>query len=149
MAKFKNLRSVLAVLIIFLAIGLISSSRIEGRAHPSGHSFSNRFQETDFQILIIDCKSTIYSRLCDFVSNFFTQEEVSHIIIRRKYDSLKDIVESRLKGFDLLIISGSSTFFPDSTEVKDVAALLKISIDQNKHAYGICFGFQLLAYLLD
>ena len=149
MLKLKNSRSVLAVLIIFLAIGLISSSGIEGRALPSGHCFSNRFQETSFQVLIVDCQSTLYSRLCDFVSNLFTQEEVSHIITRRKYDSLKDIVESKLKGFDLLIISGSSTFFPDSTEVKDVAALLKISIDQNKYAYGICFGLQLLAYLLD
>ena len=54
-----------------------------------------------------------------------------------------------MRGLDLLIISGSIKFFPDSPEVKDAASLLKIAIKENKPAFGSCFGLQLLAYLLD
>ncbi len=149
MAKLKILKNVLPIFIVFLAIILISSAWMKSWALPHRLSFSNKFQEPGYQILIIDCESTIYSELCDLAGNFFIQEKVSHVITKRRYDGLKDIVKSKLKDFDLLIISGSSTFFPDSSEIKDVAELLQASIDQNKHAFGICFGLQLLAYLLD
>ena len=149
MVKLKILKNVLLIFIVFLATILISSAWMKSWALPNRLSFSNSFQESDYQILIIDCESTIYSELCDLAGNFFTQEKVSHVITKRRYDSLKDIVKSKLKDFDLLIISGSSTFFPDSPEIKDVAELLQASIEQNKHAFGICFGLQLLAYLLD
>jgi tetratricopeptide (TPR) repeat protein len=119
------------------------------KVHPDFKKVLLKKLKSDYQILIIDCKSTIYSELCDLTSSIFTQENVPHVITRRRYDSLKDIVKSKLKGFDLLIISGSSTFFPDSSEIKDVAELLQASIEQNKHAFGVCFGLQLLAYLLD
>jgi GMP synthase-like glutamine amidotransferase len=48
-----------------------------------------------------------------------------------------------------LIISGSSTFLPDSPDIQDVSTLLKIIMKQDKHAFGVCFGLQLLAFLLD
>ncbi|HDZ26517.1 MAG TPA: hypothetical protein ENH65_08440, partial [Candidatus Aminicenantes bacterium] len=149
MVKLNILKNVLPIFIVFLATILISSAWMKSWALPNRLRFSNRPQESDYQILIIDCGSTIYSELCDLAGNFFTQEKVSHVIAKRRYDSLKDIVKSKLKDFDLLIISGSSTFFPDSPEIKDVAELLQASIEQKKHAFGICFGLQLLAYLLD
>jgi GMP synthase-like glutamine amidotransferase len=149
MVKLKILKNVLPIFIVFLATVLISATWIKSWALSNGLSLSNRFQESGYQILIIDCESTIYSELCDLAGNFFTQEKVSHVITKRRYDSLQDIVKSKLKDFDLLIISGSSTFFPDSPEIKDVEELLQASIEQNKHAFGICFGLQLLAYLLD
>jgi GMP synthase-like glutamine amidotransferase len=149
MAKVKFLKNIFAISIVFLAITLISSARTKSRAVADGLSLADKFQESGYQILIIDCQSTIYSELCDLTGRFFTQENIAHEITRKRYDGLKDIVESKLKGFDLLIISGSSTFFPDSPEIKDVAELLRVSIEQNKCAFGICFGLQLLAYLLD
>jgi GMP synthase-like glutamine amidotransferase len=149
MVKLKNLKNVFSIFIFFLAPVLISSVWMKGGIFPKRLSFSNRFQESDYQILIIDCESTIYSELCDLTGNFLTQEKISHVVTKRRYDNLKDIVKSKLKHFDLLIISGSSTFFPDSLEIEDVAELLRASIEQNKHAFGICFGLQLLAYLLD
>ncbi|NIM59449.1 MAG: hypothetical protein GTO16_10985 [Candidatus Aminicenantes bacterium] len=149
MVKLKVLKNVFSVFIAFLATILISSAWMKSGAFPNRLGFSNRSQEPGYKILIIDCESTIYSELCNLAGNFFTQEKVSHVITKRRYDNLKDIVKSKLKDFDLLIISGSSTFFPDSPEIKDVAELLYASIEQNKHAFGICFGLQLLAYLLD
>lgn len=149
MAKLKFIKNFLPISIVFLASLLISSVWMKSWALPNRLSFSNRSQESDYKILIIDCESTIYSELCNLTDSFFTQEKVSHVITKRRYDNLKDVVKSKLKDFDLLIISGSSTFFPDSTEIKDVAQLLLASIEQNKHAFGVCFGLQLLAYLLD
>ncbi len=149
MTKNKVRKYSLSIIFIYLTIGLIFSPFIYSTTVPEGHSFQYFYQESDFKILVIDCQSTIFSELCSLVDNFFTQEEESHLIIKRKYDNIEDIVTSKLKGFDLLIVSGSSTFFPDSPEVKEVATLFKISIDQNKHAFGICFGLQLLDYLLD
>jgi GMP synthase-like glutamine amidotransferase len=149
MVKLKFKKNILNISIVFLAITLISFAWIKSQALADGLSLSDRFQESDYQILIIDCQSTIYSELCELTSSFFTQENIAHVITGKRYDSLKDVVESKLKGFDLLIISGSSTFFPNSPEMKDVAELLRASIEQRKHAFGICFGLQLLAYLLD
>ncbi|MCP2605293.1 hypothetical protein NLC29_03975, partial [Candidatus Aminicenantes bacterium AH-873-B07] len=90
-----------------------------------------------------------FSKLCDFVSSYFNRVRVPCIITKRNHNELLDIINSKFREFDLLVISGSYKFFPDSPEVKDVYALLKIAIEQNKYGFLICFGMQLLAYLLD
>lgn len=100
-------------------------------------------------IIIVNCQSTLYPELCDFVSTYFSRAGVPISIIQRNYYNLSDIVNSQLNGIDLLIISGSQSFFPDSPEVEEVATLLRMVIQQNKYAFGVCFGLQLLAYLLD
>lgn len=100
-------------------------------------------------IIVVNCQSTLYPELCDFVSTYFSHARVPITIIQRNHFNLSDIVNSRFNGFDLLIISGSQSFFPDSPEVEEVATLLKIVMEQNKYAFGVCFGLQLLAYLLD
>lgn len=130
-----------------LGLNLISQTRITDSADK--HSQSNVSQKPKFQILIVNCQSMLYSELCDFVSRYFTQAGVPHSITQRSHDNLSDTIGSKFRGFDLLIISGSQKFFPDSPEVKDVATLLKMAIEKNNYAFGSCFGLQLLAYILD
>lgn len=113
------------------------------------HYSSKTLQEYKTKLLIVNCQSILYDSLCEFVSSFLTKKEIPHSIIKRNHDNLQDIVNSQFEGFDLLIISGSSTFLPDSPEVQDVSTLLKIIMKQDKYAFVVCFGLQLLAFLLD
>ena len=149
MKKNKILRIVIFLSITTFALGINTSVETKKSDFTNEHISTKIFQEKEFHVLIIDCKSTLYSELCDFVETFFSRTVDPLIITQRKYDNLQDIINSKFKEFDLLIISGSLNFFPDSPEVKDVATLLKIVIEQNKYAFGVCFGLQLLAYLLN
>jgi len=101
-----------------------------------------------FHILVVNCESLLFSKLYDFVTTYFNRVKAPYIITKRKYNELSDIIK-KLKEFDLIVISGSYKFFPDSPEMQDVRTLLKILMKQNKHGFLICFGMQLLAYLLD
>jgi GMP synthase (glutamine-hydrolysing) len=111
--------------------------------------FQGTSQITSLEILIIDCQSSLFSELCDFVSHFFNQANVPHTIVRRAHNDLSDLVHSDYQGYQLLVISGSHEYLPDSPEVKDVTVLLRMAVEQNKPAFGACFGLQLLAYVLD
>jgi GMP synthase-like glutamine amidotransferase len=149
MNKTKFLKIVLSISIVLIISGF--STSIEINKSP----FSNEIftpwvaQETELKLLIVDCESTLYSELYNLTTTCLTQEEFPYVAVQRKYDNLKDIIDSQFNSFDLLIISGSSNFLPDSPEVKDVASLLNIAIEKNKYVFGVCFGLQLLAYLLD
>jgi len=149
MNKIKFLKIFFFISITLLASGF-SASIETNKCLLSNEIVSSRvFPETEFRLLIVDCESTLYSELFNLTTSYLTQEEIPYSIVKRKYDNLEDIISLKFKSFDLLIISGSSKFFPYSAEVKDVAILLNTVIEQNKYAFGVCFGLQLLAYLLD
>lgn len=149
MNKTKFLKIFLFIFIVLSASGFWTSIEINKCPLSNEIITSSVFPETEFKLLIVDCESTLYSELCNLTTTYLIQEEISYSIVKRKYDNLEDIVSSKFIGFDLLIISGSSNFFPYSAEAKDVATLLNTVIEQNKYAFGVCFGLQLLSYLLD
>lgn len=148
MKNIRFLKIALFTSITLFASGL-SSSIVINRRPFSNEIVTLRVPEEEHRILIVDCESTLYSELCNLTATYLAQEEIPHSIVKRKYNNLEDIVGSKFNDFDLLLISGSFKFLPDSPEVKNVAALLKIAIEENKYAFGICFGLQLLAYSLD
>lgn len=147
--KMKKYRCVLFILLTIYFFGFNEFIGIGQDVSINRNDLPKIIKKTEYKVLIVDCRSTLYSELCNLTADYLTQEKISYIIYKKNYSDIQDIVSSKLKGFDLLIISGSSNFFPDSPEVKDVATLLKIAIKQNKNAFGVCFGLQLLAYLLD
>jgi hypothetical protein len=105
------------------------------------HYSSKTLQEYKTKLLIVNCQSILYDSLCEFVSSFLTKKEIPHSIIKRNHDNLQDVVNSQFEGFDLLIISGSSTFLPDSPEVQDVSIdiLIDDSVFQNIGSEGVSF----------
>jgi len=149
MNKIKFLKIYFFIFITLLASGFSTSIEINKCPLSNEIVASKVFQKTEVRLLIVDCESTLYSELCNLTTTYLIQEEIPYSIVKRKYDNLEDIISSKFKTFDLLIISGSAKFFPYSEEVKNVAFLLNTIIEQNKYAFGVCFGLQLLAYLLD
>ncbi|MBW2994874.1 hypothetical protein KY312_00840 [Candidatus Woesearchaeota archaeon] len=101
-------------------------------------------------VLIVNCLSHVYDRLCDSVCKSLGNANTSFKIIKRDYNQLKDILASELKDIDLVVFSGSSAFSnPALPEIADTAKLMQMALDKKKHGLAVCFGLQMLAYVLE
>jgi len=102
-----------------------------------------------WRVLVINCKSKIYERLCDTVSAALEKTGIEYELVKRNHDQLSDILKSKLNGIDVVVFSGSSPYEPDFPEVADVANVMKMTLEKEKYAFGVCFGLQMLAHVLD
>lgn len=149
MKKNKLSQIVLFISAVIFSFGLITVTYARRTDSINEQGQSNLYQKNEFHVLIVNCQTSLYSELCDFVSSYFNQAGIPYALIQRNHNNLQDIINSKFKEIDLLIISGSSKFLPDDPEVRDVTTLLKTAIEQNKYGFGVCGGMQFLAYLLD
>jgi GMP synthase-like glutamine amidotransferase len=91
----------------------------------------------------------MYDKLCSRVSEILEREDIDYELIKKNHYELAPYISTRLKGVHRLVFSGSKFNEPDVPEMEDVAKLMQIALEDNLPVFGVCFGFQLMAYLLD
>jgi len=103
-----------------------------GSGIKAEHLPSNQFE---MKALIIDNRSSFIGRITDFLDS----KEVSYSVIDFASFKYEDSDE-----YDLFILSGGSMSIAKTPELDEEKKLITNS---NKPIFGICFGFQLIAFV--